>query len=383
MDSTFCQTHGNRKQGAGETAYTGEKGYHPLIASRSGSGEIPHARLRRGVAHTGKGSADFIAETISRAGSAGAHGPVTVRADSGFHGCDFARACQRRGAKFSITARDMRGALSRTVRRGIGEEDRTPIPGYAGAAASEIPYVVVSEKGKRLRVRLIVRRVPLDLGPLLKDQTRYRRHFFIADREGDLLDLEKDHRRHAECECVICDLKYGMGLDHLPSGNFGANAAWLRIQAAAHNVFRWLQPIANPGREMMTSHDHAPQDRRPARPGNPLGPAVLPAPSLSLALGGAVDAGLLRNQGRARPRLTKAARAAASAKSRTRDTGPWERRDLSAQHRPDRLAGGSGLRPNRLLRTAGWRLRTGPCQNRFKRAGSTQKWWIWENGQSE
>jgi hypothetical protein len=37
--------------------------------------------------------------------------------------------------------------------------------------------------------------------------------------------LEQDHRRHAEIENVIRDLKYGVGLNHLPSGKFGANAA--------------------------------------------------------------------------------------------------------------------------------------------------------------
>ena len=31
---------------------------------------------------------------------------------------------------------------------------------------------------------------------------------------GDTLDLEADHRRHAEIENAIRDLKYGVGLNH-------------------------------------------------------------------------------------------------------------------------------------------------------------------------
>ena len=45
-----------------------------------------------------------------------------------------------------------------------------------------------------------------------------------------MLELEADHRRHAEIENAIRDLKYGVGLNHLPSGRFAANGAWLAVQ---------------------------------------------------------------------------------------------------------------------------------------------------------
>ncbi len=60
---------------------------------------------------------------------------------------------------------------------------------------------------------------------------QYSYHAFITDRAGDTLYLEADHRRHAEIENAIRDLKYGMGLNHLPSGRFPANAAWLAVQS--------------------------------------------------------------------------------------------------------------------------------------------------------
>ena len=53
------------------------------------------------------------------------------------------------------------------------------------------------------------------------------------------MELEADHRRHAEIENAIRDLKYGVGLNHLPSGRFAANAAWLAVQVIAHNLARW------------------------------------------------------------------------------------------------------------------------------------------------
>ena len=84
-------------------------------------------------------------------------------------------------------------------------------------------------------MRLIVRRVKPTPGSQLALFATYSYHGFITDRDGDTLELEADHRRHAEVENAIRDLKYGVGLNHLPSGRFAANAAWLAVQVLAHN----------------------------------------------------------------------------------------------------------------------------------------------------
>ena len=91
-------------------------------------------------------------------------------------------------------------------------------------------------------VRLIVRRVRPTPGSQLALFANYSYHAFITDRQGDTLELEADHRRHAEIENAIRDLKYGMGLNHLPSGRFPANGAWLAVQIMAHNLARWTAP---------------------------------------------------------------------------------------------------------------------------------------------
>ena len=84
----------------------------------------------------------------------------------------------------------------------------------------------------------------LDCQPvLLVAETRYSYHAFITDRAGQTLELEADHRRHAEIENAIRDLKYGVGLNHLPSGRFAANGAWLAVQVIAHNLARWTARI--------------------------------------------------------------------------------------------------------------------------------------------
>jgi hypothetical protein len=81
-------------------------------------------------------------------------------------------------------------------------------------------------------MRLIVRRVRPTPGSQLALFCDYDYHPFITDRDGAILELEADHRRHAEVENAIRDLKEDVGLGHLPSGKFAANAAWLTLKSS-------------------------------------------------------------------------------------------------------------------------------------------------------
>ena len=113
-----------------------------------------------------------------------------------------------------------------------------------GAAdVAETSYTPFQSKPDAAPVRLIVRRVQPTPGSQLALFATYRYHGFITDREGETLALDADHRRHAEIENAIRNLKYGVGLNHLPSGRFPANAAWLAVQVIAHNLARWTARI--------------------------------------------------------------------------------------------------------------------------------------------
>ena len=113
-----------------------------------------------------------------------------------------------------------------------------------GAAdVAETTYTPFQSEPDAVPVRLIVRRVKPTPGSQLALFTTYSYHAFITDRDGETLDLEADHRRHAEIENAIRDLKYGVGLNRLPSGRFPANGAWLAVQVIAHNLARWTTRI--------------------------------------------------------------------------------------------------------------------------------------------
>ena len=133
-------------------------------------------------------------------------------------------------------------------------------------------------------MRLIVRRVRPTPGSQLALFAKYSYHACITDRQGDILELEADHRRHAEIENAIRDLKYGVGLNHLPSGRFAANGAWLAIQAMAHNLSRWTAGIAL-GETMATTKTLRRLLLLPGRTHYPQGPPPHPASAPRLALG--------------------------------------------------------------------------------------------------
>src|SRR5215218_6644208 len=58
VDSFVGEVHGYKKQGAAY-GYTRRLGYHPLLATRSDTGEVLHIRLRKGSANTSRGMLRF------------------------------------------------------------------------------------------------------------------------------------------------------------------------------------------------------------------------------------------------------------------------------------------------------------------------------------
>ena len=147
--------------------------------------------------------------------------------------------CRKMDVRFSITIRQH----PRLRNPSRPYPDWTPIPYWMDGAASVAESIYFDSQPDAAPVRLIVRRVKPTPGSQLALFTNYSYHGFITDREGDTLQLEADHRRHAEVENAIRDLKYGVGLNHLPSGRFAANAAWLAVQVMAHNLARWTSRI--------------------------------------------------------------------------------------------------------------------------------------------
>jgi hypothetical protein len=211
--------------------YTHKRGYHPLVATRAETGEVLHVRFRKGSANTGRGAQRFVRELVGRVRRAGATGPLTLRADSGFWSRHVIKACRDHDVRYSITVNQNRYVAKAIA--GIDDEEWMPIDYTLGGEAqvAECPY----GDGHRL----VVRRTRI-VDAQAELFANWRHHAFITDRTGTAADLDADHRAHAVVELVIRDLKDGAGLTHCPSGQFHANGAWAVLATVAHNLLRWV-----------------------------------------------------------------------------------------------------------------------------------------------
>jgi Transposase DDE domain group 1 len=236
LDSFVGEVHGYQKQGAA-FGYTRQRGYHPLLASRSDTGEVLHVRLRKGSANTSRGALRFVEELIARVERAGASGPKLLRADSGFWSKKIFARLEQAGWGYSIGVR-----LQPHVRQaieGISDGAWQTLDDYPPTSEAQIAEGVLAGQ------RLIVRRVrTLDAqGELLPSWELYP---FVTNRTDALATVEAEHRQHAVVELCIRDLK-DQALAHFPSGQFFANAAWTVTAALAHNLLRWTSVLGLPG----------------------------------------------------------------------------------------------------------------------------------------
>ena len=240
VDSTICDVHGKAKQGAAY-GYTKTLGYHPLLATRADTGEVLHARMRKGSANTQRGVKRFATEVVARLRRAGASGPLTVRADAGFYSWELITTLNRLNVNWSITV--ILNPSIRTAIAAIDEGDWIDIayPDGGAAQVAETTYVTGGGLTKRAQrhVRLVVRRTRLTDPAQAQLWPDWRHHAFVTNIELPTVEADQFHRRHAVVELAIRDLKEGAGLDHIPSGNFHANSAWLQCAVLAHNLIRW------------------------------------------------------------------------------------------------------------------------------------------------
>lgn len=236
VDSFVGEVHGKQKQGA-SFGYTKKRGYHPLMASRAGSGEVLHIRLRKGKANSSRGVLRFAEELIARVARAGASGEKLLRADSAFWNKTLMKRLTDAGWFYSISIRCQKGVSEQI--QAIPESAWQTLADYPKDGEAQIAETTYDGK------RMIVRRTRL-IGPQAELWPDWRHFPFLTNRTEEIEVVEAEHRQHAVVELTIRDLK-DQALAHFPSGQFAANSAWTVIACLAHNLTRWTTIIGLPG----------------------------------------------------------------------------------------------------------------------------------------
>jgi hypothetical protein len=194
--------------------------------------------MRRGSANTQRGAKRFVEELVARVRRAGAAGEVVMRFDSGFWSNETIATLGRLDVRYTMAVRTntkgIDAAIAAIADDAWVEIDYTP---DGQAQVGETTY-----KGRRL----IVRRTRLTDTRQARLWPDWRHFGFLTDLTASAVETDAFHRHHAVVELAIRDLKEGAGLEHIPSGNFDANSAWLQCAVLAHNLIRWSATIGQP-----------------------------------------------------------------------------------------------------------------------------------------
>ena len=137
-----------KDKGGDSYGYTHRLGYHPLIDTWADSGEVLHARLRKGEENTERGAVRFVEELVARVRRDGDTGELIMRFDSGFWYNGNIATLERLGVGFNMGVTMQKCVLGAVS--AIDESGWTTIE-YSGDGEAEVAECTY--RGRRLIVR--------------------------------------------------------------------------------------------------------------------------------------------------------------------------------------------------------------------------------------
>ncbi|MBV9417870.1 MAG: transposase, partial [Solirubrobacterales bacterium] len=181
---------------------------------------------------------------------------ILARSDSAGASHDLADACRECDVRFSFGYQ-----LTEPVREALLTLEESAWAPALGQDGQEREGAWVTELTGRVNLpdwpdgtRLICRRERPHPGAQLSftDLDGHRFQCLITDQaDEDIAALEATHRQHAQVEDRIKTLK-ATGASHLPFHAFEANAAWLELALAAHDMTIWTQLLTLDGEHQLS-----------------------------------------------------------------------------------------------------------------------------------
>ena len=221
--------------------YLGVRGYQPLLVCWAEQGLILADEFRDGNVPASVGIKDLVDRAYGSLPAREGGWQVAVRSDSAAYEQAVLDHWQARGWRFAVSA-DMSEALRREV-QALAPDAWQAWAQEAGGVVrewAEVPFVPSrkSEHRDTQPYRYLAIRVRQTQGRLFGDGNPVK-HFAVVtnDWETPGQALLGWHRGKAgSIEHIHRVLKDELGAGVYPSGKFGANAAWLRLQVLTHNL---------------------------------------------------------------------------------------------------------------------------------------------------
>lgn len=237
VDATILETHKH----TATVIYEGTRGYQPVVAVWAEQDLIVHEEFRDGNVPAGYGNVRILERAVASLPPG-----ITqrfVRGDSALYEQAVLTWCEApaRGIGYAISA-DMSPQLYAVI---------TQLPEHAWQLEraepdairewADVPYV--PDNGNHRKDRPCVRRylavrIRRRQGELFADGRTVKHFAIVTNREGDGLTLIRWHREKAgTVEYAHHVLKNELAAEALPSGKFGANAAWFRLNVLYRSRF--------------------------------------------------------------------------------------------------------------------------------------------------
>jgi hypothetical protein len=164
---------------------------------------------------------------------------IRLRSDAAWFNHEVMDSCARQGIEFAITA--TRNSHTWDLIQRIPDKQWEVFGDGPGEEIAETVYSL--EEGERA-YRLIVLREPMRQYTMFEGIYSYRA--LITSMDWEKRRLVKWHRERATSENWIKEMKGGFSLEHLPSGRFLSNAAFLQIISLAYNLVEALKVLSLP-----------------------------------------------------------------------------------------------------------------------------------------
>lgn len=239
IDTTIIEAD----KGDASRAYDGTVGYQPMLGFLFEKRWLLHEQFRRGSASPGSGIEEFLGACWARMPKGTRI--ARFRSDSAGYNHKVIDYCEAEGIEYVIGA-DWDSAV-KAAYAAVPPGGWTRFIASSSRKEREVAETVHAFNKGQSSFRLIfVRDVERQL-ELFDAQPRGQALITnIAIEKMDAAAVVEWYNQRGTTENFIKELKHGVGMLHVPCGQFAANAAWFRIAGLAYNLFLMQQAFALP-----------------------------------------------------------------------------------------------------------------------------------------
>ncbi len=218
--------------------YKGFKGYKPIITAFKELPLIAYHKFRDGNAMGNTVEAIEAAYRVLPYGKRIRHASL----DSEFYSAEVINFLIQKGTTFAIAV-DKDHAVKEAIKALSDWRSFKTEEGYE--TDREIAETVHTMNGTKKAFRLIVLRWKNTQGDLFNHE-EYNHHAIATDLECSAEEAVWQYNDRGQMENIIKELKLGIGMESLPSGDFGANSFWFSIGVLVYNTFILQKEILLP-----------------------------------------------------------------------------------------------------------------------------------------